>query len=131
MSRGGSVGRIWVARKGRCEVQFLKNGYAPTAHMGIVMNDRYYRTLAAAARVGAGYFLTQGSLPACQADSRDEKLPVSAFSWSASFPGIGRKAVLAPENGAWYNSNRISEKNLLFSARLTGYFCGEMQYADI
>lgn len=103
MSRGGSAGRTWVTRKGRCEVRFLKNGYAPTVHMGIVMDDRYYRTLAAAARVGTGYSLTRESLPVFGAGRKS-----------------GRKAVLAPEDGAWYNS--ICLKDFGFFKPFDGIF---------
>lgn len=40
--------------KGKCEVRFLKNCYAPIGYISIVTNDCYHRTLTATARVGTG-----------------------------------------------------------------------------
>ena len=56
MSRSGSVCRIQVAPEGRREVRFLKNCYAPIAHMRIVIKHGYYQTLTAVARVGTGKY---------------------------------------------------------------------------
>lgn len=57
MPRGDSASRIFGTLKGRCEVQFLKNCYAPTVHMGTVINYCNYQAFAAAARVGTGNYL--------------------------------------------------------------------------
>lgn len=40
--------------KGKCEVRFLKNCYAPIGYISIVTNDCYHRTLTATARAGTG-----------------------------------------------------------------------------
>lgn len=54
MSRGGS--RTSVAPEGKRGVQIPKNCDSPTAYKGIVINNCYYRTLTASARVGTGNF---------------------------------------------------------------------------
>lgn len=68
MPRGDSVSRIQVILKGRCEVRVLKNRYAPIAYMSIVINNCYYQTLTADARVGTGIFYERlcRAIPICK-----------------------------------------------------------------